>query len=136
MSLASFIPIVAGALLGGAKYVAGRKDRKYQLRSRAEADRLGGELEKGLGSDAFAGVLPMFQKGLQPFINQAAGRAAGRFGSRSGRVAGAIGATASQSLAPYVANLEQTRILENLKNLRMLFQQRSAAGAPKGQLGI
>jgi hypothetical protein len=135
MNLAALLPLAGGLIkgLGGAlgsgesdlekaQREALLADTQWKKYARGRAKGMEPSLLQGLTDADLARVSSYLRKASMPFINRAAGAAAGRFGSRSGRVQGAMANAIGQSYAQPLANFAAEIPQINLANRRYLHQ--------------
>jgi hypothetical protein len=101
-----------------------REKRQRKKISFAELQRLSKLIEAGPDRGAILGTAPMMTQAMMPFINQAFGRGAARFGSRSGAAAGAGLSAVNQAVSVPIAQqlarvpFEKFRGLQHLAGIR------------------
>lgn len=101
----------------------GTTDRNKKMRKYAQL-LLKNQIIPGLQQGTSAGEIGLAQgaaiRGAMPVINQIAGRASAKFGSRSGLTLGAGVTAAASAISPQIARLYSDKIQNRQQNLRAL----------------
>lgn len=100
--------------------------RKRKKQSYAEFERLGRKIEGGIDPSAITSQMPMMMRAMMPFINQAFGKGAAKFGSRSGAAMGAGMSGVHKAVSVPMAQQMSRLPFANFQALQNLARMRSS----------
>ena len=120
-SLLSQIPV--GQIASGVGgFLSGSKDRKFKSGARKRLGELDEEISRGVTDADLASITPLLMKAIQPTIQSAFSRGAGKFGSGSAHGAGAAIGQVAQAAAPTVGRAATEKIFGNFRAKQSQFR--------------